>query len=127
MCNICSNFACKLMSRFYSHHNKNLRSTISWMTSFPQSSPKFRQQFVPHTVIVLHHTRISPTDAPGQQIFSSRRCPDNSYRYRLVTPEGCNVAHCAGEFASCESGEIWDPESEACISMWYFMQMFPET
>ena len=41
------------------------------MTFFSQSSPKFRQQFVPHTVIVLQSTRVVRMDAPGQQILSS--------------------------------------------------------
>ena len=51
------------------------------------------------------------------------KCPNDTYVYRLVTPEGCNVAYCAGEFDDCEDGEIWDPNSEACISTWCFISI----
>ncbi len=49
--------------------------------------------------------------------ISITKCADDTYRYRLVAPNECPVAYCAGNQPDCPSGELWDPDENSCISM----------
>lgn len=50
-----------------------------------------------------------------------KRCQDGSYRYQLVAPQTCPIAYCAGDFAVCPNGQIWDPNAQACIGRSLFL------
>ena len=47
--------------------------------------------------------------------ISVKKCWDNSFRYKLVVPEACPVGYCAGDFADCPNGQLWDPDNNLCI------------